>query len=120
LEFSRKTITNEAKLNSYIEKVPKPLVDGLKNKKALAAWDIINEPSGSITQGIKDANPCFDTQMLVGSGADWAQSHLSLRDVIRFINHHADAINSVDPKALITLGDGEQSSTTICEKYREY
>jgi hypothetical protein len=112
--------TNEAKLNSYIEKVLKPLVAGLKNKKALATWDIINEPGGSITQGVKDANPCYDTQILAGSGADWTQSHLSLRDVMRFINHHADAIKSVDPKALITLGDGEQTSTAICEKCREY
>ncbi len=29
--------TNEAKLNSYTEKVLKPLVAGLKNKKALAS-----------------------------------------------------------------------------------
>jgi mannan endo-1,4-beta-mannosidase len=106
--------TDEAKLNSYLEKVLKPMVAGLKHHKALAAYDIINEPGGSIKPGVKDANPCWDTQILTGSGADWAGSHLSAKDVARFINHHADAIKAADPKVLITVGDGEQTSSTIC------
>jgi len=77
--------TDEAKLNSYIEKVLKPLVAGLKNKKALGAWGIINEPIGSLATGIKDTNPCYDTQILTGSGADWAGSHLNIKDVLKLI-----------------------------------
>lgn len=112
--------TDGAKLRSYLDKVLKPLANGLKNKPALAAYDIINEPAGSYSQGVADPNPCYDTMILKGSGTDWTASHLHLKDVLRFINLHSDAIKSVDPKALVTVGDGEQTSTAICGNCREY
>jgi mannan endo-1,4-beta-mannosidase len=113
--------TDEGKLNSYLEKVLKPMVAGLKIHNALAAYEIINEPVCSVKTGVKDANPCWDTQILTVSGADWAGGHLLARYLARFINHHAEAIKAADPKASITVGDGEQTSSTICgHKGREF
>nr|ADU33333.1 glycoside hydrolase family protein 5 [Gastrophysa viridula] len=112
--------TDDAKLQSYLEKVLKPMAAGLKDKKALAAWDIINEPIGSLTQGLTDSNPCYDTNNLINSGADWTNVHLKPKDVLKFINLHADAIKSADPKALVTVGESsELTATTICEKCRD-
>jgi len=43
----------------------------LKGHPALAAWEIVNELEGSVYNGKVDANKCFDTQVLIGSGAGW-------------------------------------------------
>jgi len=112
--------SDDKKLDSYIEKVLKPLVAGLKDKKALAAYDIINEPEGSVTTGAKDSNPCYDTNILVGTGANWAGSNIPMKNMMKFINIHSDAIKSVDPKALITVGSGERYITPLCANCREY
>ena len=104
---------DESKLNTYLDKVLKPLASGLKNKPALGAWEIINEPMGSILPGEKGNDPCTDTNILTNSGANWSGANLHMKDVLRFINHHADAIKSVDPKALVTIGDSAVVESTI-------
>ena len=43
----------------------------LKGHPALGAWEIINELEGSVYNGMTNSNPCFDTRVLVGSGAGW-------------------------------------------------
>lgn len=107
---------NETKLNRYFEKVLTPLVTGLKNKKALAAYEVINEPGGSIKQGITDeTNKCFDTNRLKNSGANWANTGLEMKEILRFINLHLNVIKTADPKALVTQGAwNEIPSTDAC------
>jgi len=106
---------DEAKLDRYLEKVLKPMVSGLKNKKALAAWEIVNEVAGSVLQNISDPNPCFDTKKLLNSGADWAGSHLTMKHALNFINKHVDAIKTADPKVLVTSGAwSERSNIDVC------
>jgi mannan endo-1,4-beta-mannosidase len=106
---------DEAKLDSYLEKVLKPLVTGLKNKKSLGAWEIINEVGGSVKQNISDPNPCFDTKKLLYSGANWAKSDLTMKQALNFINKHVDAIKTADPKALVTSGSwNERSNLDVC------
>ncbi|CAG2171133.1 unnamed protein product, partial [Oppiella nova] len=112
--------TDQKKLDSYLEKVLKPLASGLKDKKALAAWDVINEPQGSVADSITDTNPCWDTTILKNSGADWTQTHLKMKDVMRFINLHSDAIKTGDPKALVTIGDSDLTMTNIANNTRDY
>jgi mannan endo-1,4-beta-mannosidase len=106
---------DEAKLNSYLEKVLKPLVTGLKNKKSLGAWEIVNEVEGSVKQNISDLNPCFDTKKLLYSGANWAKSDLTMKQALNFINKHIDAIKTADPKVLVTSGSwNERSNLDVC------
>jgi mannan endo-1,4-beta-mannosidase len=112
---------DEAKLDSYLEKVLKPLVTGLKNKKSLGAWEIVNEVEGSVKQNISDPNPCFDTKKLLNSGADWAKSDLTMKQALNFINRHIDAIKTADPKALVTSGSwNERSNLDVCSNCFNY
>jgi mannan endo-1,4-beta-mannosidase len=113
--------SDPAKLEHYIAKVLKPMVAGLKHHKSLAAWEIVNEVEGSVKPGIKDANKCFDTENLVGSGANWANTGLTMKEALRFINLHADAIKETDPKALVTSGAwSERSNTDDCVHCHNY
>jgi len=48
----------------------KPMVKAVAGHPALAAWDIINEPEGLVSNKA-DSNPCFDTTPLANSGAGW-------------------------------------------------
>jgi mannan endo-1,4-beta-mannosidase len=113
--------TDDAKLDSYLEKVLKPMAKAFANKPALGAWEIINEPIGGTEFETHDSNPCFDSSPLKGTGANWAGVNLKLKDILKFVNHHAAAIKSVDPKALVTVGEsGEHSMTTICSTCHNY
>ena len=48
-----------------------PMATALKGHPALGAWEIVNELEGSVYNGKVDPNKCFDTQVLIGSGAGW-------------------------------------------------
>ena len=111
---------NQKKLDSYLDKVLKPMAMAFKDKPALGGYDIINEPQGSFSQGVADSNPCYDTMNLKGTGTDWTGSHLHIKDVQRFVNHHIDAIKSVAPGSLVTVGDSADTSTNVCDKCRNY
>ncbi|VEN63953.1 unnamed protein product [Callosobruchus maculatus] len=76
---------------------------------------------GSLSQTHKDPNPCYDTTHLKDTGAGWANETIEYQKILKLINWHADAIKSVDPKALVTSADnGEFTTTTVCEKCRDH
>ncbi|VEN64013.1 unnamed protein product [Callosobruchus maculatus] len=111
----------EDRLQSYLDRVLKPLVVALRDKKALAGWDLVNEPMGSISQTQVDPNPCYDTTHLKDSGAGWAGKTIDFRLVLKLINWHADAIKSVVPEALLSNAEnGELLTTNVCEKCRDH
>ncbi|KAF4522256.1 hypothetical protein B566_EDAN011952 [Ephemera danica] len=87
-----------------------PMVSALAGHRALGAWEIMNEPEGSVAIQ-SNANPCSDTTALGGSGAGFQL----------FINWQADAIRSTDPNTLITLGSwSEQPQSSTLGKYNYY
>jgi len=105
-------IVDSRKLQSYIDKVLKPMATKVKGHPALGGWDILNEPEGMIKPDQHDSDKCFDTTKLHNSGAGWAGKKYSYRDMLRFINWQADAIKSVDSGALVTMGSWNPKSNT--------
>ena len=109
---------DQKKLDTYLDKVLKPMAKALKDKPALI-YDIVNEPEAGLLPGVSDSNPCFDTRALAGGG-DWSKTHYKVRDMQRFINHHIDAIKSVAPNALCSIGDGQRTLTNIDSQSRNW
>ena len=105
-------ISDEMKLQSFLDNALTPLVSALRDQTALAGWEIINEPEGSFQ--ISSSNePCFDTSsVLSGSGAGWTGGQWPIKDVLRFINRQAAAIHAADPKSLVTVGSWSQYAST--------
>jgi mannan endo-1,4-beta-mannosidase len=106
------------RLQSYFDAVLSPMVAALANESSLAAWEVINEPEGSVSPGVTSAsNPCFDTTLLNHSGAGWAQAAdrgggppIPMSSMLNFIGLHAAAIHAADPRALVTTGQWAERS----------
>jgi len=113
-------LTDEKKLQAYIDKVLTPMAKGLASKKALGAWEIINEPEGSLKVPASDSNNCFSTQKLSGTGAGWANVNFNVKDVLKFINWQAAAIKTAAPGVLVTGGGSEHTITDKCSNCFNY
>ena len=113
------------RLQSYIDVVLKPMVAALANETALAAWEVINEPEGSVAPGVTSAtHPCFDTNRLNHTGAGWAQAAdqgggppIPMQHILRFVGMHAAAIHAADPRALVTTGQWSEHSLHPGQSY---
>jgi len=105
-------VRDHRKLQSYIDKVLKPMVTKAKGHPALGGWDIINEPEGMVIPDQSNSDKCFDTRALHNSGAGWAGKKYSYTDILRFINWQADAIKTADSGALVTMGVWNPKSNT--------
>ena len=95
-------------LQAFIDKALTPLVKALANEPGLGAWEIINEPEGSLKL-VTDSDPCYDTQTaLANTGAGWAGHSFTMQQLLVFINKQSAAIHRADPKALVTVGSWAQ------------
>jgi mannan endo-1,4-beta-mannosidase len=107
---------SDTKLASFIKNALTPLVRGLVDEAGIAAYEIINEPEGSLNVNTVNATEkCFDTKsVLLNSGAGWAGANIRIERMQRFINWQASAIKEADANALVTVGAwSEYSSTNV-------
>jgi len=113
-QLTKELFYDDNKLQSFIDNALTPLVNGLKNEPGLAAYEIINEPEGSIDVTTVDKNePCFDTKtVLQFTGAGWAKSNIQMKNMQRFINLQTSAIKTIDPNTLVTVGAWSEHSST--------
>jgi hypothetical protein len=80
-------LTDEAKLQSYIDRSLTPMVTALRGHPGILAWEIFNEPEGMSDEFGWDFN-----------------RHVPMSAIQRFINRTAAAIKRADPGALVTNG----------------
>eukprot|EP01083_Nonionella_stella_P318228 1162120_1 len=99
------------KLQSFIDIVLTPLVEATKDYISLAAWDIINEPEGSVLPH-KGTTECTNTIYLKDEGPPWTDTQLTVIKYQRFINKLSAAIKAVDPESLVTMGAWSEKSVT--------
>ena len=77
-----------------------------KSPKALFAWEIINEAEGLVRAGESDPESCFDTQVLSGTGAGWANKYVPMRNLLGFINRQAAAIKNIRGNEIMVTASG--------------
>ena len=76
--------------------------------------------------GVRDAEACFDTKSLDGTGAGWAQrppagSHpIPMRYLQRFVAWQSAAIHAADPGALTTVGSWNAKADTDADGHFNY
>lgn len=125
-----------------------PIAKSLAGHPGLGGYEILNEMEGSVIPGQSNANACFDTRALTGTGAGWsggqipmvrprpppprqcataarrltvAPCHLLQYRMLRFIGSLAAAIRSVDRDTRVTSAAwSEHSITSRCGYYNYY
>ncbi|CAG2176469.1 unnamed protein product, partial [Oppiella nova] len=108
-------ITDEKKIESYLDKALKPMVEGLKGKKALAAWEIENEPEGAMDIWTKESDPntCFDIYRWQKSNKGMGyESKFPIKKILRLFNWISSAIHTADPLALVSVGTWNPKTNT--------
>lgn len=112
---------DESKLQTYINNALKPMVNALGNHPALGAWEIMNEPEGSVLNNQANSNPCFDTTVLANTGAGWTGKSIPMQNILKFVNWQAQAIKESNSGALVTVGSwSEHPQTSAYAQSRNY
>ena len=76
------------------------MATALAGEAGLGAWEIINEPEGSLRLTSDPSNPCYDTDaVLRNTGAGWAGHSFTMQQLLAAVNKQAAAIHRADPKA---------------------
>ncbi|CAB3380973.1 Hypothetical predicted protein [Cloeon dipterum] len=100
---------DDAKLQSYIDNALIPMVSGLAGHPAIGAWEVMNEPEGSIIPG-SHPDPCADTSALAGDGPGWSGANIPMERMLKFLNWQLAAIRDSDPSALRSVSTWSELS----------
>ncbi|MBN2010811.1 T9SS type A sorting domain-containing protein [candidate division KSB1 bacterium] len=103
LDRNQQLLTDETKLNTYIDNSLIPMVDSLKDHPGVLAWEIFNEPEG------------------MSNEFGWGTTrHVPMQDIQRFINLCAGAIHRTDSTALVSSGCWSPVAITDIENHTNY
>ena len=120
-EQTKALFASPPRLDSYITNVLTPMAAALAGEPGLGAWEIMNEPEGSVAAGVADSDPCFDTMALKNTGAGWAQSTpIPMKQVLTFVGRQAAAIHAADADALVTVGAWSEHSVSDALGLKDY
>lgn len=96
-------ILDDAKMESYFSNCLAPLARTLAGHPALAAYESINEPEGSVLIAA-DSNPCYDTTIIGQSGSGWTGVDIPMERFLRFMGRINQVVKENDPDVLVTVG----------------
>ncbi|XP_045603003.1 mannan endo-1,4-beta-mannosidase [Procambarus clarkii] len=99
-------IYDDAKLDSYIENCLTPLMEKIKGHPALGSYEAMNEPEG-LVKVETNSDPCYDTTNMDYHGAGWAGNNIPMERLLRFIGRQNQAVHSIDPQTLTTIGSSQ-------------
>ena len=78
------------------------------------------QPEGFVMIGQSNSNPCYDTRLLSGSDAGWANTYVPMHRLLSFMNKQIAAIKRADSKALVTIGSWNERTQTDQFGYRNH
>ncbi|KAL7637771.1 UNVERIFIED_CONTAM: hypothetical protein RMT77_011382 [Armadillidium vulgare] len=102
---------DDSKLDSYINNCLSGFVSDVAGHPALAAWEAVNEPEGSVLVE-SNSNPCYDTSIIGSDGAGWTGAYIPMERFLIFIGRINQIAHQNDPTGLTTLGSWSQFSQT--------
>ena len=95
----------------YVDYHLKPLVNTLNKFRALAAWNVIDEPE-RLVRPIYNSEKCKDTHELVNPSPN---GNKPIELVQKFVATHANIIHQVSPQKLVTVGISDLNRFTHFE-----
>nr|XP_053640001.1 mannan endo-1,4-beta-mannosidase-like [Cherax quadricarinatus] len=100
-------VWDDSKLDSYIQNCLNSLINTIKGHPALASFEAVNEPEGSVRVE-SNGNACYDTTTIGQDGAGWTGTNIPMENWLHFIGRLNQAVRAIDSSTLTTIGSWGQ------------